>query len=169
MNPPVPITTALCVASSDLEMLLQGRLIVALSRSFISGTPHFALCPADLEGGTIPISAWAKLASCKIYSSSDEIQKLSLSTGLKYSALQAVLQERHKIFLACLRVYQLPQIANISAARIDPGKLGSFIKLPNQLIGTTDLLVLEDVVFQRRTDSLLRLETPQNLDVERTA
>lgn len=169
MSSSVSITTALCLAASDVETLIQGRMIAAISRTFINAIPHFALCPADIsdDDQTVTIQAWARLESCKIYSDSVELEKLAQLTTWSNQNLQNLLQERCKIFLAYLRVYRLPQTVEIPAERINSDKVGSFIRLPSTLAATTADPVLNDALFQQRYQQLVNLEVPQHPELEK--
>jgi hypothetical protein len=168
MSSSVSITTALCLAASDVETLIQGRMIAAISRTFINAVPRFALCPTPHsdDDQTVRIQAWARLESCKIYSDPVEIEKLAQLTIWSNQNLQNLLQERHKLFLAYLRVYQLPQIVEISAERITSDKVGSFIRLPS-LAATTANPVLNDALFKQRYQQLINLEVPPHPELEK--
>ncbi|MBL1174115.1 DUF1802 family protein [Pantanalinema sp. GBBB05] len=162
------ISTALCLAASDVEALIQGRMIAALSRTFVNSVQSFALCPIDSAkvNDTIEIQAWAKLEFCKIYSDSTELEKLSKITIWANDSLQQVLKERYKVFLICLRVYQLPTSIELPVNRLDSNKIGSFIKLPSYLTTNNSKSVLSDVVFQKRQQQLASLELPLHPDLE---
>ncbi len=54
MNQLVSITTALCLPAPDIEALIQGHTVAALSRIFIRPGQQFALSPAD--SSAIPLS-----------------------------------------------------------------------------------------------------------------
>lgn len=169
MSSSVSITTALCLAASDVETLIQGRMIAAISRTFINAIPHFAICPADSfeDAQTVTIQAWARLESCKIYSDPVELEKLAQLTTWSYQNLQNLLQERHKIFLTYLRVYRLPQPIEISAERVNSDKIGGFIKLPLTLAATTADPTLNDALFKQRYQQLINLDVPQHPELEK--
>ncbi|MBW4658146.1 MAG: DUF1802 family protein [Drouetiella hepatica Uher 2000/2452] len=164
----ISINTAFCLAASDIEALIQGRMIAAISRTFINAIPYFAICPADISDNNqaIEIRAWARLEICKIYSNPVEIEKLSRLTIWNHQSLQDLLQERNKIFVAYLRVYQLDQAVKILSDRANPDKIGSFIRLPISLTGTTAKPALTDTLFKQRRHQLINLENPQHPELE---
>jgi hypothetical protein len=169
MSSSVSITTALCLAASDVETLIQGRMVAAISRTFINAIPQFAICPADISDDeqTVKIQAWARLESCKIFSDLAEVEKLAQLTVWSSQNLQNLLQERNKIFLAYLRVYRLPQPIEISSEHINTDKIGSFIRMPSLLTATVANPVLNDALFHQRYQQLIKLEVPQHPELEK--
>lgn len=180
------ITTALCLAAPDVEALIQGRMIAALSKTFISSSQHFAICSAgnsltelpveqcyqpsflsiaqaaidSFSGESIYINAWAKLESCKIYNDLQDLDKLAKLTIWTNESLQNIVQERYRIFLNCLRVYLLPKPLKIPKDRVSTNKLGSFIKLSDQLLVENYKPVLSDNIFRQRKKHLEELNLP---------
>ena len=61
MKFPISIRTAFCLPEPDVNALVQGQTIVALSRSFLQAEQQFALCPIkDLEEDCdTTVQAWA--------------------------------------------------------------------------------------------------------------
>ena len=168
MSIPISINTAICLPASDVAALGKGRMIAALSRTFVSSTQQFALCPVEAQNSssTISINLWAKLEFCKIYSQSEDIEKLARLTIWSNEELQKALQERYKLFLLCLRVYNLPQPLTISVDRVITSKLGNFIKLPGYLAVTNFIPVLTDDLFIDRKQQLISLEPPLHPELE---
>lgn len=162
------ITTALCLAAADVEALIQGRMIAAISRIFISSVPYFAICPIDSSAtkSNALITAWASLDSCRIYSEIPELEKLSKVTIWDTNVLKEIVNERYKIFVACLRVYHLEQSVEISACCLTRSRIGSFIKLPSYLSVTSSSPVLSDRAFAERKRQLETLEPPLHPELE---
>jgi len=162
------INTALCLPSADVEALKKGRMIVALSSTFINSVQHFILCPIDtsVSSSIVSTDLWAKLELCKIYTDSGDVDKISQITIWSEDTLQKILQERYKIFLLYLRVYRLNQPIEISRDRVSPNKAGSFIKLPNYIPLVDDVPVLVDHVFQQRKQQAINLEPPPHPELE---
>ena len=168
MNSSMTINIAFCLPLADIEALSKGRMIVALSSVFINSVQRFILCPVDKSGSspTISTDLWAKLECCKIYNDAQDIDKISQLTIWSSNALQKTLQERYKIFLVYLRVYRLNQAVEIPRDRVNPNKMGGFIRLPNYLSPVDNFPVLSDHVFQRRKQQLINLELPLHPELE---
>ncbi len=77
MNQAFSLPTALCLPSSDITALLQGRIIAALPRMFIRPGQRFALYPAETPG---KIKAWAKCELCQILDGTQPLEVLSQLT-----------------------------------------------------------------------------------------
>lgn len=132
MSSSIVINTALRLPAPDIEALLQGRMIVAMSQTFINPGRQFALYPANASMYLLPIEqhyhstflaiaqtilanlateivikAWAKCELCKMIDDSKSLEALSRSTIWTTEALQKTLAERQNLFLTYLRVYQL--------------------------------------------------------------
>ncbi|GAB4379782.1 MAG: hypothetical protein Kow00121_34630 [Elainellaceae cyanobacterium] len=169
MDSSVSLSAALCLSNADIEALIQGRMIATLSRTFINSIQSFALCPVDdaSDRATVKIQAWAKFEFCRMYRDSQDLEKLSKLTIWSDEFLQDLLKERHKIFLACLRVYQLSQPIELSGDRIHPSKIGSFIKLPCLLSASKVEPVLSEATFQKRQQQLIKLEPPLHPELEK--
>jgi hypothetical protein len=168
MNSSNSINSALCLPAADLEALSKGRMIAALSRTFVNTVQHFALCPVqELKGSsTISIEFWAKLEFCKIYTAPEEVDKLARLTIWSTQELQKVLQERFKVFLLCLKVFQASQPVEIAAERLGSSKSGSFIKLSNSLSINNSISIISDDSFNQRKHQLNNLELPPYPELE---
>ncbi|WP_199306373.1 DUF1802 family protein [Pseudanabaena sp. FACHB-2040] len=162
------INTALCLPALDVAALGKGRMIAALSRTFIGSMQQFALCPIEERNSnpTISINLWAKLESCKIYSNPEDIEKLARLTIWSNEELQSALQERHKLFLLCLRVFQIPQPVELKSGNLNSNRIGSFIKLPNFPSTIQNNPVLPDDFFYQRKQQLTNLELPPHPELE---
>jgi hypothetical protein len=168
MNTSISINTALCLPASDIVALSKGRMIAALSKTFVNSTQQFALCPADAPNSsfTTPINLWARLEFCKIYNDSEDIERLAQLTIWPNENLQKVLQDNHKLFLLCLRVFETLKTTEFHLRGISASKIGSFIKLPNYLFIGQTTPILTDELFDRRKQQLLNLELPLYPELE---
>jgi hypothetical protein len=164
----ISINSALCLPVSDVEALSKGRMVAALSRTFVNTVQHFALCPVEDSriNASITIKFWAKLEFCKIYSDPEEVDKLAQLTIWSSEELHQVLQERYKLFLLCLRIFKAPEPIEISADRISLSKIGGFIKLPSYISINSAVPVLADDFFNQRKQQLVNLETPVYPELE---
>lgn len=192
MNNFVSIATALCLPAPDIEALLQGRMVVAMPRTFINPGQQFALYPCDLLTNSLPveqyyrssflpiaqttlaqlgsetvaIKAWARCELCQGLSDTDTLAALSRLTVWTTEGLQEVLRQRHHIFLSYLRVYQLPQKIEVAVNRNSQEKIGRFVGLPDSLTVTQSLPVLSDRIFAQRCRQLEKLEPPLHPELE---
>jgi hypothetical protein len=164
------INTALCLSESDVEALSKGRMVAALSRTFINNSIQpFALCPVESidNNPTISMRTWARVEFCKIYNDPEDIDKLAQITIWSNETLQKILEERYNLFLVCLRVYELPQPVDIPANQVRSRKIGSFIKLPHSLSLIVLSPVLDNSIFEQRKQQLANLELPLYPELER--
>ncbi|HIK14904.1 MAG TPA: DUF1802 family protein [Leptolyngbyaceae cyanobacterium M33_DOE_097] len=168
MNNSTSINTALCLPASDLVALSKGRMIAALSRTFVNSMQQFALCPVDEQSSSLPtsINLWAKLEFCKIYNNSEDIEKLAQLTIWSKEDLQKVLQERYKLFLLCLRVFRSSETIQFQSDYLNQSKIGSFIKLPDFLAANHSTPVLINEFFDQRKQQLINLEAPLHPELE---
>jgi hypothetical protein len=168
MNSSTSINSAFCLSVADLEALSRGRMIAALSRTFVNTVQQFALCPVQepKSSSTISIEFWAKLEFCKIYTAPEEVDKLAKLTIWSNGELQKILRERFKVFLLCLRVFQAAQPIEIAAERIGSSRIGSFIKIPNYLSASNSIPVISDESFNQRKQQLNNLESPPHPELE---
>jgi hypothetical protein len=145
-------------------------MVAALSRTFLNNSIQpFALCPVESidNNPTISIRAWARVEFCKIYNNPEDIDKLAQITIWSNETLQKILEERYKLFLVCLRVYQLPQPIDIPANQVRSSKIGSFIKLHQSLSPTIFSPILDDNIFKQRKHQLANLELPLHPELEK--
>ncbi|UBF24560.1 DUF1802 family protein [Kovacikia minuta CCNUW1] len=162
------INTALCLPASDVAALSKGRMIAALSRTFVSSTQQFALCPIEEQGkiSAISIDLWAKPEFCKVYSDLEDIDKLAQITIWSKVDLKKAIQERFKLFLLCLRVFQAPQAVVLLPGGVSLNKIGSFIKLPGNLSTSHSVPILDDDFFTQRKQQLINLEPSNHSELE---
>ncbi|BAZ26249.1 hypothetical protein NIES4073_71550 [Kalymmatonema gypsitolerans NIES-4073] len=187
MSHSVVISIALCLPASDIEGLLQGRMISAISNKFIAQGREFALCPTDglinvlpveryyhssflpiaqtaftqLGTETISIKAWAKCELCQIIDNTESLAALSSLTIWTQEALQEILAQRQNIFLAYLRVYQLPKAIEVPAK-----KNSQFIALPQPLTVAQTKPVLNDRLFTIRKHQLETRQPPLHPELQ---
>jgi Domain of unknown function (DUF1802) len=163
MNQQFSIPTALCLYVPDIEALIQGRTIAALPRMFIRPGQRFALYPAD---SSVSIKAWAKCELCQILDETKPLDILSKLTIWTPKVLNEILRQQQYLFLAYLRVFQLPQLQEISANPNIQEKLGKFVSLPNSLTVSEAKPVLNDRTFAQRKHQLEKLEPPLHPELE---
>lgn len=155
--------TALCLPVPDIEALIHGRTIAALPKMFIRPGQRFALYPADSSGS---IKAWAKCELCQILDETKPLDILSKLTIWTPKVLKEILQKQQYLFLAYLRVYQLPQLQEISVNPNIQEKLGKFVSLPNSLTVSEANPILNDRTFAQRKHQLEKLEPPLHRELE---
>jgi hypothetical protein len=186
------VSAALGVPMLDLEALTQGRTIVAMPKAFRCA-PYFLLCPVKLpdlqayvrrsyrpdfllttrfqqvavDNQMPPITAWAKFEDCKIYSKAEELRALSLLSAWTADGLQSIVNERQRIFIASLRVFQLTQPIETKATWVSPDKAGRFIQLPTSFTVDDALPVLDDQKFARQYQRLEKLAPPPHRELEK--
>ncbi|EGJ34026.1 MULTISPECIES: DUF1802 family protein [Moorena] len=114
-----------------------------------------------LNSETVLIKAWARCELCQHLKKTESLEKLSLLTVWTAAGLQARLEKQQGIFLAYLRVYQLPKvlevprhdsISNIRNTTSQP--LGKFVSLGDNIRVTDDWPVLSDRIFSQRRHQL---------------
>jgi len=188
----VSIPTALCLPAPDIEALVQGRMVAVMPRTFINPGQQFVLHPCDVSTNLLPveqyyrssflpiarttlthlgsetalIKAWARCECCQGVSDTKALAVLSQLTVWAEEGLQEVLRQQQHIFLACLRVYQLPQPIEVAINPSTKDKIGKFIGLPNSLIINESLPVLSDRIFTQRRRQLEKLEPPLHPELE---
>ncbi len=155
--------TALCLPVPDIEALIQGRTIAALPKMFIRPGQRFALYPADSSAS---IKAWAKCELCQILDETKPLDILSKLTIWTPKVLKETLQKQQYLFLAYLRVYQLPQLQEILVNPNIQEKLGKFVSLPNSLTVSEANPVINDRTFAQRKHQLEKLEPPLHHELE---
>ncbi len=188
----VSIPTALCLPAPDIEALLQGRMVAVMPRTFINPGQQFVLHPCDVSTNLLPveqyyrssflpiarttlthlgsettlIKAWARCESCQGVSDTKALAVLSQLTVWTEEGLQEVLRQQQHIFLAYLRVYQLPQPIEMAINPSTKDKVGKFIGLPNSLTISESLPVLSDRIFTQRRHQLEKPELPPHPELE---
>ncbi len=160
----MPISTALCLPASDIELLIQGATIVALPCQFVHFGNTFALYPVP-SVETVSIEAWASCEKCKTLEP-EKLGDLSRASPWSMEVLQEKLQTQGNLFLAHLRVYRLVEPVQLPLDSSSYDKIGKFIGVPG--FGATDPLpVLNNQVFARRRYGLEQLLPPQHTGLEK--
>lgn len=187
MSNTILLNTALCLPFSDVEALLEGRIIIALPRTFIQPGRSFALYPSatsinvlpneeyyksnlltitqkvisPISSETVCIQSWGKCELCQIVNNLESLKALSQLNIWTTKGLQEILLQRKHIFLAYLRVYLLSQPIEIP---VNPQS--QFIGLPDPLKVSVDLPVLNDRTFAQRKRQLEKLEPALHPELE---
>ncbi len=163
MNQLFSIPTALCLPAPDIEALIKGRTVAALPKMFIRPGQRFALYSAD---SPVAIKAWARCELCQILDETKPLDVLSKLTIWTPQALKEIIRQQQHLFLAYLRVYQLPQLQEISVNINIQEKIGKFVSLPNSLTGSEATPILTDAIFAQRKRQLENLEPPLHKELE---
>jgi hypothetical protein len=189
------VDRALCLPAPDVEVLIGGQIVVAIPRIFIERGWSFAIVSVDaasnllpierhyhpkflptakfalnqLKTGTIVIRAWGQCESCTLLYGLEEARILSQLTAWSPVALRDALQQRQHLFLACLRVYRLPDLIEVSDEKFHSEKVGKFLSLaslglpehiPIPLKVNASFPVLSDAVFSQRKQQLEQRKLP---------
>lgn len=179
MSSSVVINTALRLPAPDIEALLQGRMVAAISQTFINPGRQFALYPADISmllpaeryyhsnflaiaqtalaqlgADTVSIKVWARCELCQIINDAESLAALPRITIWTTEALQETLIQRQNIFLTYLRVYQLPEPIEVSVSN------SQFVALAPPLTICEAKPVLSDRIFSIRKHQLENHQPP---------
>ncbi|RUR79151.1 hypothetical protein PCC6912_33250 [Chlorogloeopsis fritschii PCC 6912] len=114
-----------------------------------------------LTSETVSIQAWAKCELCQIINNAESLTTLSSLTIWTQEALQEVLAQRQNIFLAYLRIYQLPKAVDVSVTRNS-----QFVALPQPLTVLEANPLLSDRIFAQRKHQLETLQPPPHPELE---
>ncbi|HLP89706.1 MAG TPA: DUF1802 family protein [Nostocaceae cyanobacterium] len=182
MSESTVIYTALSLPLLDIEALIQGEIIAAMPRKFITPGQRFALFPTALEINSISeekyyrsdflsskqqlntdehstksiIKAWAKCELCQMLNNRESLDALSTLTIWTKAAFEEILNQRPYIFLAYLRVYLLDEFLEIELE----SQSRQFIPLPNFIPVSDAKPILDDETFTQRKKRLENLEVP---------
>lgn len=185
MTNDIVIYKALRLPAPDIEALLEGRLVAAISNKFIN-REKFALCSTDtlmnplpveryyhsnflhvaqttlsqLATESFPIKAWAKCEWCHDVNP-ESIATLSQLSIWTKEALEETLTLRKTIFLAYLRVYHLSEPIEVLVKGNN-----QFIPLRKNLTVSDINPVLTDNIFITRKQRLEKLEPPKHPELE---
>lgn len=181
------IQTALCLPFPDIEALIEGQMIAAMPRIFITPGRQFALYPSDIFNNVLPpeqyyhsrllptiqnnlaelgnetvlIKAWARCEFCQELDETVPLEALSNLTIWTIDGLQETIWQRQFIRLAYLRVYLLSQPLEVLANKQD-----KFVSLPYSISVTDAKPVLSDRLFSQRRRQLAKLEPPLHPELE---
>ncbi|ODH01519.1 hypothetical protein A4S05_28570 [Nostoc sp. KVJ20] len=187
MSESVVLDTALCLPASEIEALIQGRMIAIMPRTFINSGRQFALYPIDISINLqsyeeyyrpsflsiaqtvlaqqacekVVVKAWARCEGCILHPP-ESLDSLSLLTVWTKEALQQTLGQRPHLVLAYLRVYLLPQSLEILLQSQNP----QFRPLNSSLIVSEEKPVINDRTFTQRKRQLEKLEPPLHPELE---
>jgi hypothetical protein len=107
------------------------------------------------------IKAWARCELCQILNDAESLASLSKLTIWTQKGLQEIITQRKNIFLAYLRVYQLPQPIEVVV------KTNSeFVQLPNALNASEANPVLSEQIFNQRKHQLENFQPPLHPELE---
>ncbi|MEH1815339.1 MAG: DUF1802 family protein [Nostoc sp.] len=187
MNNSAVINTAICLPAPDVEALIQGRTIMAMSKNYIVPERQFGLYSMDssinvlpveqyyqtnflanaktafaqVSVETISIKAWVRCEKCEPLHNTESLSALSPLTIWTTEALKEILRQRHNIFLLYLRVYQLPKLITHSI------KANSqFIYLNEPLTISEAKPVLNNHTFAQRKHQLENRQPPLHPELE---
>jgi hypothetical protein len=185
------LSTALCLPTVEIEALLQGRTLVAISSSF-RNPPHFLLCPVDLSlsgaqmqtryrpnfwhslrfshqlnnPDVVSIQAWAQCKTCRTYSLQDDLPTLSKLTVWSTHYLHELAQAQHKFFLVLLQIHRFNQPIELLMEPPSEEQLGRYITVPGAWSKQNTIALIDDNVFASRQEQLIKLVEPQHLALE---
>lgn len=177
----------LCLPAPEIEALIQGRTIVAITPKFIHPHRQFALYPKKELNLALPvekhykssffstaqsviqqhsqrfsIQAWAKCEDCQIINDVKSLAALSKLTIWSKQALEEILKQRQNIFLTYLRVYYLPQSIEVTT----PQRTNFFTALIPPVTVSDANPVLGDRNFAIRKTQLENLQPPLHPHLE---
>ena len=180
------LSTALCLPALDIEALLQGRTIAAISDTFRNPS-KFLLFPVDLPMGIgrlesryqaeflgsfkatyttvdapdeVVIHAWAKCKTCRIFSEKDNLTALAALTAWTPEYLQELVQERHKIFVLFLQVHRFSEPLKLKMPRLAADNANAYVRVPGSWSDQGALSLLSDEIFANRQKQLIKLAPP---------
>ncbi|MEH1900339.1 MAG: DUF1802 family protein [Nostoc sp.] len=145
--------------STFAQLNSQGVLIQPQQMSLLSAEEQLKLPLLAYE--TVLVKAWANCELCEIINNAESLVALSHLTIWTKKGLQEILKQRHNIFLAYLRVYQLPKSIEVA---IKSNSL--FISLPESLNVSEPKPVINDRTFAQRKRQLEKLEPPLDPELE---
>ncbi|MEL7332530.1 MAG: DUF1802 family protein [Cyanobacteria bacterium J06560_2] len=184
------LTTALCLPAIEIEALLQGRMIAAVSNTFRNPL-QFALCPvSEPLSRTVLIQryrpsflrslkprksepknqttlyAWAKFGRCRIYRQTHDLAALSQLTVWRVEYLEALVRSHHKIFLMSLQVYRFEQPLRMAMKPVSTDKIGRYIHLPSTPSSYHSEPIIGVEASLYRQQLLTDLAPPPHLELE---
>jgi len=181
----IALTTALCLPALDIEALLQGRTIAAISSTFRNPS-RFLLCPVDTSltaarlesryhtsflkslkparkeyaSRALTVRAWARCKTCRIFSESDNLAALSSLTAWSAEYFYELVQERHKVYVIFLQVHRFDQAIELIIEPPESSKAGTYIDVPGAWSDQNTRSLLSDSTFASRQKQLIQLTPP---------
>lgn len=186
------LSTALCLPALDIEALLQGRTIAAISSTFRNPS-RFLLFPVDLplrigqlearyqaqflssfkatytaveEADTVMVQAWAKCKTCRIFGERDNLAALSALTAWTPEYLHELVQERHKIFVLFLQVHRFADPLKLVMPRIESDQISTYISVPGSWSDQGAMPLLDQETFGSRQKQLIKLTPPLHVELQ---
>ncbi|MBD2243052.1 DUF1802 family protein [Nostoc sp. FACHB-888] len=137
----------------------QGVLIQPQQMSLLPNEEQLKLPLLAYE--TVLIKAWGRCELCQILNNTESLAALSHLTIWTTEALKEILRQKQNIFLAYLRVYQLPKSIEV------PIKSNSqFVALPQPVNLSEAKPVINDRTFTQRKHQLEKLEPSLHPELE---
>ncbi|MEM9540498.1 MAG: DUF1802 family protein [Cyanobacteria bacterium P01_E01_bin.42] len=177
------IPVALYLPTLDIEALIQPKTIVVMPRRYLNPGQKFALYPVNYKPerpqqeyynthflettkkiieqpshDRVAIKAWAKCEDCKMFDNSKEFAILSQLTIWAKATLEHYLSKSSFLFLAYLRVFQLPEAIAISPTSNADNKLGKIAEISQAIAIAQSHPVFDDAAFSQECK---RIETRQ--------
>ena len=194
----ISLDRALCLPAPDVAALLHGQLIAAVPNVPVQKGWIFSLYPLGdsaalpiekqyrshvlplartanfkQQSETVEIEAWAKCEHFKVLYEAEQLEALSNLSIWTKEALKQTLKQRQRVFLAFLRIYQVPDCVKVANHAVTPDKLGKFVSLHtldkefNSPIKIEQILpVLDETVFNQRMKQLEELRSPPDPELE---
>jgi len=186
------LSTALCLPALDIEALLQGRTIAAISDTFRNPS-KFLLFPVDLPLGigqlenryqtqflgsfkatytaidapdALTVYAWAKCKTCRIFGERDNLAALSALTVWTPDYLHELVQERHKIFVLFLQVHRFVDPLKLMMPRLEHSQANTYVQVPGTWSDQGAMALLDDETFAIRQKQLIKLAPPLHLELQ---
>jgi hypothetical protein len=157
---------ALLLPDNDRDALQTGKTIVVSTAKQLRSGLTFALCGLpDVDLEYIPVHAWAELTDTDYLPNDDAQQFLIHQTPWTWDDILERRGSRSHLFIAALRVYQLPEPVNIPWNEQHRDRLGAFIPLGGIDIPTnTDRPVLDDHRFNQKLHALKTRQIPNPIE-----
>ncbi|TYQ32101.1 DUF1802 family protein [Pseudanabaena sp. UWO310] len=151
----ISLVNGLRISATNLDALRSGAIVGAFSKTFLAIDRSFALYP-DLQfenSDLVTVDLWAECKSCENIDITFGISELSQLTALSIEELESIFQQRASIFLLVLRVYKLP-----NPIQVQQQSTGNFVPLPETIIISEKIPILDDKQFQQIQDQSKDLE-----------
>lgn len=151
----ISLVNGLRISATNLDALRSGAIVGAFSKTFLAIDRSFALYP-DLQvenSDLVTVDLWAECKSCENIDITFGISELSQLTALSIEELESIFQQRASIFLLVLRVYKLP-----NPIQVQKQSTGNFVPLPETIIISEKIPILDDKQFQQIQDQSKDLE-----------
>lgn len=151
----ISINNALRLPQQNLDLLVNGKSINCLSKTFVATNRCFALYPdiQSQELDIIDIAYWAECTDCKSIGEDFSIPRLSNLIGISIEEITEIFQKRSNIFLTSLRTYKLP-----NPLQVVYQSTGNFIPL-SEIVNINELLsIISDHDFNKLINETKELE-----------